>query len=752
MASLETTASAPDRRALPAALLRLTPAVFAAALFVSALLLFAVQPMFTKMVLPKLGGSPAVWSVAMVAFQAFLFTGYLYAHLLSRTLTPAYAAFVHLGLLALVSAMLPLGIADGFAVPPVDGVTLWLIGLFAASIGLPFVALSASAPLLQNWFVATGHPRVRNPYVLYAASNLGSFCALICYPLVIEPFLALRQQTWAWSAGFAVLVAFVAVAGCLSSRGAVEAAQERKGIGPTAGQRLSWIALTAIPVGLTIAVTSYITTDLAATPFFWVIPLALYLLTFVAVFRERPWISHALVLRIIPFAVAPAAVSILGYARSYWLATTLLNLAVFVLIALACHGEAYRRRPATGWLTEFYLWISFGGMLGGIFAGLVAPFVFNNIYEYPILVVAALLVLPGMFAGGIGAFLRQAGPLLVVTAAAAAVRLLVDVRLPPGAQMAMQVLLAVVAVMMLINAKRPQRFFGLAVFAFVATGLWTGDVTRVETVRSFFGVNQVVETADGRLRLLFHGTTAHGAEQVRDAAGQSVTGRPEPLTYYYFGGPLSDAIEATRAVRGALDQVAVVGLGTGSLACHRRDGERWTFFEIDPAVIRIARDASKFRFLSVCAPGVPVVPGDARLTLTASPAKYDLIVLDAFSSDAIPVHLLTREAFAGYLSRLAPHGVIAAHITNRHMEFASVVAAVGAAEGLAAYFKRDDQASNFLKDYHAKSEVIVLARRPADFGNLPYRAGWRRIEPAVTPWSDDYSNVLSAILRRKTGN
>jgi hypothetical protein len=361
------------------------------------------------------------------------------------------------------------------------------------------------------------------------------------------------------------------------------------------------------------------------------------------------------------------------------------------------------------------------------------------------------MVLPGIFAGGVRPFLRQAGPLLIVAAAVVGLRLFTDLRLPLAAEIPMQVLLVAIAAAMLLQTKRPQRFLALVVLAFVVTGLWRVGVARIETARSFFGVHQVVETADRNYRLLFHGTTAHGAERVRDAAGQSVTGRPAPLTYYYFGGPLSDAIEAARGARGKLKQVAAVGLGTGSLACHKRAGEQWSFFEIDPVVIRIARDAGKFRFLSVCAPDIPIVPGDARLTLAASTAKYDLIVLDAFSSDAIPVHLLTREAFAGYLSRLATHGVIAVHVSNRHMELASVVAAVGEAEGLVAYFRRDDRANDFLKDFRANSEVVVLARKPADVGDLPKRAGWKRLESKSTPWTDDYSNVLSAILRRQRG-
>jgi hypothetical protein len=738
---------------------RSAPALFAVTLFFSALLLFAVQPMFTKMVLPRLGGSPSVWSVAMVAFQTFLFIGYVYAHVLTRTLSPRHAALVHLAFLALVASSLPLGIATTFDVPPADGLMIWLIGLFAASIGLPFIALSATAPLLQSWFVATGHPQARNPYVLYAASNLGSFCALLAYPFALEPFLSLHTQIAWWSAGFAVL----SVGICLTALTAVQPFTEAATSSPAAKarpairQRVSewaiWTMLMGVPAGLCIAVTAFITTDLAAAPFLWVLPLALYLLTFVAVFRERPWISHALVLRLLPYVIAPLAISVLGGDKLYWFAIIALNLVAFVLIALACHGEAYARRPEPNRLTEFYLWTSFGGVVGGVFAGLVAPNVFNNIYEYPILIVAALLAMPGMFAGGVRWFLREAAPPLLAAALVVAIRLLLDVRLPSGAQSIIDIVLVLLAALMLFQARRSARFFGYVVLAFAVTALWRAGVAPVETARSFFGVNRVVETADRQYRLLFHGTTIHGAERVRDAAGTPVTTRPIPLTYYYFGGPLSEAVQAARGARGRLDRVAAVGLGTGSMACHKRDGESWTFFEIDPVVIRLASDEKNFRFLSDCGPIERIVPGDARLTLAASSGRYDLIVLDAFSSDAIPVHLLTREAFAGYLTRLSRNGVIAVHVSNRHMELASVVAAVGATEGLIAYVKQDDQANDLLKDYRANAEVVVLAKSVADFGNLPSRNGWTRLEPAsnVAAWTDDYSDVLRAILRKTLG-
>jgi hypothetical protein len=727
---------------------RLIVPVFAATLFLSALLLFAVQPMFTKMVLPRLGGSPAVWSTAMVAFQTYLFVGYLYAHLLARALAPRQGALLHLALLALVAMTLPLGIARGFEAMPAQGVTLWLIGLFTASVALPFVALAATAPLLQHWFIATGHVQARNPYVLYAASNLGSFCALLAYPFVIEPHLALGTQSAAWSLGFVVL----AVGICLAALFAVAGDTVARGSGerPAIAQRLRWLAYAAVPAGLCIAVTAYITTDLAAVPFLWVVPLALYLLTFVGIFRERPWFSHSWVLRLVPYAVAPLAISLLGGTKAYWLVTIVLNLAAFVLIALACHGEAYRLRPAPGRLTEFYLWLAFGGVVGGVFAALVAPNVFNNTYEYPVLLSAALLVLPGVFAGGTTTFLRQAGPLLVAAALVAAVPALFDVSLPEAAQLPMQLLLVALAALMLLQVKRPARFLGLTVLAFAITSAWQAGGRPVETVRSFFGVHRAVESADRVYRILYHGTTIHGAQRVRDEEGRPVGGRPEPLTYYYFGGPISQVVEAVRQARGGLEHVAVVGLGTGSMACHKHDGESWRFYEIDPEVIRLARNPAIFRFLSACAPDVGIVVGDARITLSASKDRYDLIVLDAFSSDAIPVHLLTREAFAANRARLKPKGVIAVHVSNRYMELVSVVAAVGAAEGLVGYFGRDEGANDFRKSYRAKAQVVALARAADELGALTSLGNWRRLDPppSVAPWSDDYSDVLGALVRQ----
>src|SRR4051794_35284099 len=444
--------------------LRLAPALFATTLFASALLLFAVQPMFTKMVLPMLGGAPSVWSVAMVFFQGALLIGYAYAHLLARTLSVGHAALVHLAVLGLAAMSLPIGIAAGFSDPPSQGIGPWLVGLFAASMGLPFVALSASAPLLQSWFAASGHTQARNPYILYAASNLGSFAALLAYPLALESMLTLRMQAWVWSVGFAGLAILIGVAAMVAARGngiaisiAVPAAS------PTWRERAAWTMLAAIPAGLVIAVTAYISTDVAAVPLLWVLPLALYLLTFVAVFRHKAWVTHDLVVRLAPVHVGPLAITLLSSERVYWGITIALHLMALFVLALACHGEVYRRRPATARLTEFYLWTSFGGVLGGIFAGLVAPHVFNQTYEYPILVIAAVLTLPGALSGTIRQFAWRTWPALAAVTFALVHLHVISLPVTEQTALLVKIGLVVLVGLMLIQRRDPARLAALAV-------------------------------------------------------------------------------------------------------------------------------------------------------------------------------------------------------------------------------------------------------------------------------------------------
>lgn len=734
--------------------LRHVPALFAMTLFLSALLLFAVQPLFTKMVLPVLGGSPSVWSVAMVFFQTALLAGYAYAHFLARTLPPGRAALIHLGFLGLAVISLPVGVVAGFGAPPAHGIELWLVLLFAASIGLPFTALAASAPLLQSWFAVSGHAQANNPYVLYASSNFGSFAALLLYPFLFEPMFTLHMQAALWSFGFAMLTLLVGAAALTVSQvDSIPAAKAVHEAAPRAAERMIWIALAAIPSGLVIGVTAHITTDVAAAPFLWVLPLALYLLTYVVLFRDKPLISVSTTAMLLPVFIALLAVSVLLGDKTYWITSVVLNLFGFMVMALHCHGELYARRPSPSRLTEFYLLISAGGVLGGVFAGLIAPNVFNNTWEYPLLIAASALVLPGAFAKGWRGFLREAAPWLLLAIALSIVLLFPDLRLPQETGLLFKLSLVALAGLMVWKRKRPAQLFGLAVLAFALTGFWQPGLKRIETSRSFFGVHKVVESEDGTHRLLFHGTTVHGAERVREADGTPVAGRPEPISYYYVGGPYSEAFSAAREAKQDLKEVALVGLGSGSLACYRRPGESWQFFEIDPEVVRIARDPKLFRFMSECAPEASVVLGDARLTLVASPKQYDLITLDAFSSDAIPVHLLTREAFAGYLQRLLPDGIIIVHISNRHMELTPEIASIAASHGLVAYAKLDRSPVSLIRDFKANAHLVVLARSDTALGSLPKLAGWRRIEAGNSPvWTDDYSNILGAIIRKKFTN
>lgn len=429
---------------------RRSPAIFAATLFVSALLLFSVQPMFAKLVLPKLGGAPAIWSVAMVFFQGALLLGYAYAHYLTRALPLRAAALVHFGLLGLAALSLPLGIASSFGRAPHENIELWLLALFSASIGLPFMALAATAPLLQRWFAGSDHPMAANPYVLYGASNLGSFAALLSYPLLVEPLMTLHAQAAAWSLGYGLLAALIAV--CVLSIGRTVKIVPVE-IATKADWRaiFSWIALASVPSGLVVAVTAYISTDVAAAPFLWVIPLALYLLTFVATFRQRPWISHATVALAAPFLVVPLAASMQGGEPAFWFVTIALHLAAFFVLTLLCHGALYQRRPAPGQLTTFYLAISVGGLIGGAFAGLIAPRLFATTAEYPILIAAALLALPGALSAGAPTFFRRAAPAVAAALTLVALHYVVTWRIPLDWMIAFQAALILIAALALFT-------------------------------------------------------------------------------------------------------------------------------------------------------------------------------------------------------------------------------------------------------------------------------------------------------------
>ena len=728
---------------------RLTLPIYVTALGLSAFLLFGVQPMFAKMVLPVLGGSPGVWSVATVVFQSLLLAGYAYAHWLARRSTRT-GALIHLALMALAATALPIAVGPGWRLPPTDGEEIWLVGLFLAGIGLPFLAIAGNGPLLQAWFSRSGHAAARDPYFLYAASNIGSFAALAAYPVLIEPALSLREQSYAWASGFALLAVLIAACGaCAGERVRIPRAKRRQGA-PTWTIRSGWMAISFVSSGLIVAVTAHISTDIAAVPLLWVLPLALYLLSFVLAFRSKPILSA----RILAFMQAGAtAIAILGLGVESNLWTGLaLHVGLFFVNALICHGTLHRTRPSADHLTDFYLCMSLGGALGGIFGGLVAPSIFPTVFEYPILLAGAFLCRPSLASrpdGGPDTGLWRDGAIAIAACLMALCGAWLAIRLGSNPPVTRRVLLIVLASALIITWRRTTvpAAFTLSI-GLVALVLPPGG-GQAETVRSFFGVHRILTTEDGRFRLLAHGTTVHGAIRIREEDGSPARGRPEPTTYYTTEGAIATAVRSVRDARGGrLGSVSLIGLGAGSMACHAPWNERWTFYEIDPEVARIARDPARFRFLSDCAPDLPVVLGDARLTLANAPAGQDVILLDAFSSDAIPVHLVTREAFGLYLSKLGPEGAIVVHVSNRHLDLTRILARIGAEYGLVA-FKRYDKPDEPYEARMRSAEIVVaLARRPHDLGPIGTDPGWERLTPDLQrkPWTDDYSNLFEALL------
>lgn len=727
-------------------------ALFSAALFVSAFLLFSIQPMFAKMVLPKLGGAPAVWSVAMVFFQAVLLLGYAYAHWLTTKLAPRRAVVLHLAVMTGAVFFMPIAVAAGFDHAPESFTALWLVALFAASVGVPFFAVAGNGPLLQAWFGRTGHPHAADPYFLYGASNVGSFVALLSFPFLIEPVIGAEAQAATWMAGFVVLMALIAAAG-VRVMNAPDAASVSTvvaaGPAPSVRARATWVALAFVPSALLVAVTAHISTDVAAAPFLWVLPLALFLLTFVVTFQRRPVLRHEWMLTLsAPMVGAVTIMAVVGMALPM-AAMVLVHLVTFFVVAMVCHGELVRRRPDAAHLTGFYLWMSFGGVLGGIFAGLAAPVLFDTVLEYPLVLFASLLAHPRLWT----APATEKGRDLAVAAAILAVAggaLALGFNLSDTIQTNIFTVAAVIWGIVTLQRTKPFRHAALLGACLIAFALHKPSGTEAQSIRSFFGVHKTQLDDTGKFRLLVHGTTVHGAERIKNEDGTPYVGRPEPATYYWTGSPLAEALDAARGVQGGPVRVGAIGLGTGSFACHRRPGEAWTYYEIDRHVVDIARDPKLFRFLSACAPDMPVVIGDARLTIAERPDRaYQAIIVDAFSSDAIPVHLMTREALRTYLAKLEPNGLVAFHISNRHMELSRVVAAVAEAEGLVTVATKIAPSKDGAAALNAASIVAVVARSEAALGKLATDGRWDRVRPlpGQRAWTDDYSNIMEPIWR-----
>ncbi len=733
--------------------------VFSAALLVSAFLLFSVQPLFTKMILPKLGGTPAVWSVAMVFFQAVLLAGYAYAHFVATRLPFKAGALLHLTVTVVAFLWLPLSIASGWdAVPTEGGQAVWLVGLYAASIGVPFFAVSANGPLLQAWFSRTGHPHAGDPYFLYGASNIGSLVALLSYPVLFEPLFRLTEQSQLWTHGYVLLLLLLGGSALVAHRriamgGPVQTSPapvaERATI--TAKQRLQWIALAFVPSALLVAVTAHISTDIAAAPFLWIVPLALFLSTFIFTFARKQRIKLRTMEALFPFLVF----AVIGHKfldgfvqLGVGLAA---NLAIVFVGSMICHGNLVKRRPDAGNLTEFYLWMSFGGVLGGIFTGLLAPVMFNSLLEYPLLLILVLAATSTMTAVSadvwkqttrtIGGFMV---PFVIVIAAMAMFGF---------ANQDILVGLFLIAVFgaAIVTIKRTGALIPVAAIAVVAVYWGILELRDSETRRSFFGVFEIAETENGNFRKLTHGTTIHGVQRIRNTDGTPATGRPEPLSYYHDRGAMALSIAATREKLGRPINIGVIGLGAGSLACYAQPGDAWTFYEIDPEVVALARDTDRFGFVGTCAPEAPMVIGDARLTIgDTAGGSYDILIIDAFSSDAIPVHLLTQEAIETYRSKITEDGVLVFHISNRFLDLKSVLAAIADQAGLEMLYRRTGMSTRDRAEYRFSSNVAALATRTENFGPMASNGQWTGVEAdgSAAPWTDDYSNIIAALLRK----
>lgn len=730
-----------DVRELSADRERFAKPLFLLTVLTGSFLLFLTQPMIARMALPRLGGAPAVWNSAMLVYQGLLLAGYAYAHFLTR-LRPRRQAGLHLALFALAALWLPIGVSDA-VLPANASPALWAPWFLATSIGPLFFIVSAQAPLMQRWYALESARG--DPYPLYAASNLGSFAGLLSYPLLVEPLLTLEQQSLLWTAGYVLLVLMVVACALTVPAAAVEAMPKAAGPAPSWRRLLHWVALAAVPSGLMLSTTTHLTTDIVAVPLLWVLPLALYLLSFVIAFAHRRAAANLIVTVAPLFLLVAGGFAFSGGSDQPFFTATL-GLLLLLIIAVALHAEMYRRRPEPAHLTAFYLAMAVGGVLGGAFCAILAPTLFDWAYEHPLLIVAAALLMPQL------PFIPWAEDIPAPVRALLAIGLLalsfaVDRNLGPfttdGTALVGSIFISLVA---LAFIGRPWVFAAGLLALMLSYGGWTKLDESREGVRtrSYFGVYTVTTRRDPPSRLLTHGTTLHGVQNLASGA------EAEPTSYYARRSGVGHAMDSLPVFHGPEAAVGVVGLGTGTLSCYARPGQDWRFFEIDPAMVRIAGDPRLFTFLSRCAPQARVVLGDARLSLSRQPAgRLDLLAVDAFSSDAIPIHLLTREALQVYRRALKPDGLLLIHISNRYLDLEPVLAAAAKRDGWhAAAFdyspepgeeKRNLSRSIWVAMTRDKDALTTLRIASAEDAHL-----WRPLlgRPGFEGWTDDYASIL----------
>jgi hypothetical protein len=730
--------------------------LFSGTLFVSAALMFIVQPMFGKTLLPMLGGSPAVWNTCMVFYQTILFLGYLYAHTLSTYVGQPRQIQIHAAVIFLSFLALPIALPE--LQPPTEtNPTFWLMWVLLLSIGLPFFVVSTTSTLLQKWFANIGHQTSHDPYYLYAASNSGSLLALLSYPFLIEPTLGLATQKMVWSGGYVLLCVLVLSCGVLLWRSPSAEKREQDNLPKTIKKislriQLHWGFLAFVPSSLLLGLTNFISTDIASVPLLWIIPLTLFLLSFVWVFSTWGARIHPFMVNFQPIVLLPfIAYSFINPALlPYWL-DLVLHLVAFFLAIMVCHGELAKSRPNTEHLTTFYLIMAFAGMLGGMFNTFIAPFVFDSVYEYPIMIVAALLLRPNLWGESSLKILNL--KTLISQSLFPVVLFILGLSFYYTVDDFPRYLDSVGGALILgagLTYAYRKQALTLALLTgtllFFSLGLHSSLSHTLYQKRSFFGVFSVREALlrdeNGRsekYHALFHGTTKHGAERLADSL------KTTPLTYYSRQGPIGQLFKEFDADN---DQwvVGSVGLGAGALACYAKPNQHWTFYEIDPLVVKIARNTDYFHYLALCAKNSKMQMGDARLSLKKEPKqKFDLLILDAFSSDSVPIHLLTQEAMKLYFDRLKPTGILAFHITNRHLDIKKVMANHVQTLNLSARiqaFKPINPAPLI-----TATDWVVIVKDPQVLMRLDKsRLGtWQKLPLYfnMKPWTDDFTNILA---------
>lgn len=719
--------------------------LYSITLFLSSFLLFTVEPMIGKMVLPLLGGTPAVWNTCMVFFQGMLLLGYLYAHWISKSIKPRWQGIMQIAGFCVAFCFLPVRFSG---IPPGEGLPFfWLFYTLAIAAGLPFLVLSALAPLLQGWFSRSGHSASGNPYFLYSASNIGSLVALLCYPVVIEPFFRLSTQGFLWKTGFGFLGCLLILCVFFGTRNGElitdtqDDQEESAAIPVPVITRLRWILLAFTPSCWLLAMTNYLTKDLTPFPLMWVLPLAIYMATYAIVFAPKPVFSHARMLQWQPFFLLPPLVLfMLPGKNSLWLELPI-QFSAFFINAMVCHGELVQSRPHPSRLTEFYLWIAVGGVLGGLFVSLLAPVLFTFEMELPVAILLCICLrpitdlVPKLALKHIFALLVISVAVLFVTFKNGNIFLILNVFTIIG-----MLLFSLIGVILSGKGISPwKQGAAIAVFLLVFRFLFAPDVMFQE--RDFFGTVRVVHDQKRKIRMLMHGSTSHGVQSDLPELSK------EPMAYYHPTGPFGMIYPAIPVEAGKRN-AALIGLGTGSQAAYGEKGDQFTFFEIDPVIARVAKDDRYFTYLKDTKAQWRVVLGDARLSIQQSPANgYDLLVVDAFSSDAIPVHLLTREALRLYESKLKPEGLMAFHITNHFLDLRPVVGSLAADIGWRGYVMHDIRKATSDGRAISGSKWVVLAKDQRLLERFAADPRWVDLNkiPPVQVWTDDFSNILRVL-------